>query len=76
MKRLLGRSSRHFQLLIIVAVERIETVSIVRNHAQQPDCLGFRNILCRQHVREQMNGLFQLLQLLGLGLAIDCIAFY
>ena len=33
MKWFLGCGIRHFQLLVIVTIERIETVSIVRNHA-------------------------------------------
>ena len=57
MKRFLGCGIRHLQLLIIVAVERIKTVSIVRNHAQQPNRLGFRHLLCRQNIGEQANGL-------------------
>ncbi len=60
-ERLLGGSSRHLQLLIIVAVERVEAISIVRNHAQQPDRLGFRNLLRSQDIGEQTDGLFQLL---------------
>ena len=75
-ERLLGSSGRYLQLLIIVAVERIEAVGVIRNHAQQPDRLGFRNILCSQNIGEQADGLFQLLQLFGFGLAVNRIAFY
>ncbi len=76
MEQLLGGSGQYLQLLIIVAVERIESVGIVRNHAQQPDSLGFRNILCNQDIGEQADGLFQLLQLLGFRLGIDGITLY
>lgn len=76
MKRFLGRSSRHFQLLVIVTVERIETVSIVRNHAQQPNRFGSRNIFRSQDIGEQTDSLFQFLQLLDLRLTVDGIAFY
>ena len=75
-ERLLRRSGRYLQLLIIVAVERIEAISIVRNHAQQPDRLGFRNLLRSQDIGEQADGLFQLLQLLGFRLIIDGITLY
>ena len=75
-ERLLRRSGRYLQLLIIVAVERIEAVGVVRNHAQQPDRLGFRNLLRSQDMGEQADGLFQLLQLLGFRLVIDGIPLY
>ena len=75
MKRFLRRGCRNLQLLIVITIERVEAISVVRNHAQQPDRLGFRNILCSQNIGEQADGLFQLLQPLGFGLAVNRIAF-
>ena len=64
----------HLQQLIVVAVERIQSICEVANNTQQSHSLIPRNRLCCQHVAHYGDRALQLLQLLGLGIVVDGIA--